>query len=77
MSSKVNCLRWLKNSIFGTAFDLIKVLETTVEANYDIAIKKLKDKYLCSTQIKQSKFDFIYNCKITSPENLVNTVHKN
>ena len=70
-------MRWLKNSVLGAANDLIKGLATEEEANYDIAIKKLSDKYLCSTHIKQSIFDYIYSWKNLSPDKLYQNVLKN
>ena len=58
-------LEWLKSSIKGEAYNLIRHL-SLVEDNYDIALKRLKDKYLDSEIVKHTLVQSILNFKCES-----------
>ena len=58
-------LEWLKSSIKGEAHLLIKNLSLE-ESNYDVAVKRLHDKYLNPASVKHSLIQAVLNFKCES-----------
>ena len=61
-SSNAEKLEWLKSSIKGDAYQLIKHL-SVIDANYDVAVQKLNDKYSNADSVKHSLLQSILNFK--------------